>query len=365
MGLGTGRVILSSIDHPVLGELLGDPELAPLLAGEAEIQAMVRIEAELARAQAAEGLIPADAAVAIQAVCGSFRADLGALRAATARDGVPVPELVGQLRAALGEPFARWLHVGATSQDLVDTSLLLRLRSATALLDARLDAIARALDALAGRWGERSLMGRTRWRRARPILWADKLASWREPLLRHRQRLVELAPRLFRVQLGGAVGDRAELGPQGRAVADRLADALGLGRAERATHAERDGIAELACWLALVAGSLGKLGQDVAILAQDEVAEVHLEGAGRSSAMPHKSNPVAAEVLVALARFAALQASAAHQALVHEGERSGAAWTLEWLALPPLVMTAGASTRQALRLLVQLRLPEPGTDAPG
>ncbi|MCL6608091.1 MAG: hypothetical protein K6T74_08375 [Geminicoccaceae bacterium] len=139
--------------------------------------------------------------------------------------------------------------------------------------------------------------------------------------------------------------------------ADRLADALGLARSARAGHSERDALAELATWLALVAGSLGKLGADVAILAQDEVGELVIEGGGGSSAMPGKVNPIAAEILVALARYATTLASGVQHALVHENERSGRAWTLEWLLVPQLCVATGASTRLAARLLASLRLP--------
>jgi 3-carboxy-cis,cis-muconate cycloisomerase len=352
-------VSVCAFDHPILGGLLGDREIAEALSVEAELEAMLRFEAALARAQAEAGLIPIAAADAIAETCAGFRPDLGRLAAGTARDGVLVPELVRQLRAAIGEPHAAHLHKGATSQDLIDTALLVRLRRALAVLDRRLGNLIDRLGALENLWGARRLMGRTRMRRAEPVSWAHKLASWREPLVRHRERLGELRPRLLRLQLGGAVGDRAALGPNARAIAAAVADALELERAERATHSERDGFGELAGWLALVAGSLGKLGQDVALLAQDEVAELVVEGGG-SSAMPHKVNPVPAEVLVALARYAASLAAAVHQAMVHENERSGAAWTLEWLALPPLLATAGAATLRAHDLLDRLRLPEAG-----
>ncbi len=348
-----------AFDHPVLGGLLGDPDIAEALSFEAELEAMLRFEAALARAEADAGLIPAAAADAIEATCGRFHPDRDRLVAGAARDGVLVPELVRQLRAAVGEPHAVHLHKGATSQDLIDTALLVRLRRALAILDRRLEALIGRLAALEELWGARRLVGRTRMRRAEPVSWAHKLASWREPLVRHRERLAELRPRLLLLQLGGAVGDRAALGPKARVIADAVADALGLKRAERATHSERDGFGELAGWLALVAGSLGKFGQDVALLAQDEVAELFVVGGG-SSAMPHKVNPVAAEVLVALARYAASLAGAVHQAMVHENERSGAAWTLEWLALPPLLATTGVATLRASDLLDQMRLPEAG-----
>ncbi len=173
----------------------------------------------------------------------------------------------------------------------------------------------------------------------------DRLRSWAAPLERHRRRLDALRPELLVVQLGGPAGSLAALGPAAEAVRRALATRLGLADAPQ-WHSQRDRIAALGSALAGIAGSLGKFGQDVALMAQagDEIA---LAGGGGSSAMPHKQNPVAAEMLVALARFAAVQLSGLHQALVHEQERSGAAWTLEWLLLPPLLLATGAATRIA------------------
>jgi len=196
-------------------------------------------------------------------------------------------------------------------------------------------------------------------RRALPITAADKLDAWTQPLLRHEQRLAELSPRLLVVQFGGPVGTRDGLNGRGATVAAGLAMRLGLGAAP-CWHTARDTIVEFGGWLALLCGSLGKIAQDVALLTQDEVGAVRLAGGGGSSAMPHKSNPVAAEVLVALARMAASQAGSLGQALVAENERSGAAWTLEWMLLPPLAVAAAASLRHAQAMLPSVTFfPEP------
>ena len=153
---------------------------------------------------------------------------------------------------------------------------------------------------------------------------------------------------------GGAAGTLDKLGENANGVMQRLAGRLSLGCAPRPRHSERDGIAAFASWLSLVTGSLGKMGQDVALMAQNEVGEVKLASGGGSSAMPHKVNPVGAETLVALARFNATLVAGMHQSLVHENERSGAAWTLEWLVLPQMVMTAACALRTADRLLRSL-----------
>jgi 3-carboxy-cis,cis-muconate cycloisomerase len=187
-----------------------------------------------------------------------------------------------------------------------------------------------------------------------PIVAADKLRGWREPLVRHIRRVDELRPRLLVVQLGGAVGNREGLEGKADMIVAELARLLGLG-AGPCWHVERDALAEFASWLSLVTGTLGKIGADIALMAQNEIGEVKLAEGGGSSAMPHKSNPVGAEALVALARFNATMLGAQHQSLVHGNERSGAAWTLEWLVLPQMVVAAGAALNLAARLCDRLQ----------
>lgn len=348
---------VAPFDHPFLSLLLGDAEIAALFAAEADLAAQLAFERALAEAEAEAGVIPAEAAAAIGRAIDGFAIDPASFADAVRRDGVVVPDLVARLRAAVGAPHGPHVHKGATSQDVIDCSLLVRARRAAAILDRRLAELVAGFDALANREGDRILSGHTRMQKARPITLRHKIAGWREPLLRHRARLAEIGPRLFRVQFGGAVGNRAELGEAAAAVADGLADRLGLARAPRAFHVERDGLAEFGHWAALVAGSLGKFGADVTLMTQNEVAEATIAGGGGSSAMPEKCNPVAAEILVTLARFTATLQGGLDQALIHENERSGAAWTLEWMILPQMVVATGAATRRAGELLAALRFP--------
>ena len=353
----------SAQDHPIGGALLGDAELGRFFSFEADLAAMLAFERELAGAQAALGLVPPEASAAIAAACDAFVPDIAGLAAGIARDGVIAPTLVARLRAAVGAPHEKHVHKGATSQDVIDTSLTLRLTGVCDLVDARLTALAATLDELTARDGEIPLMGRTRMQRALPIHARDKIRAWRAPLERHRQRLAALRPRLLVVQFGGAVGTRGGLEGMGDAVAAELARRLGLENAP-CWHVERDAIGEFAAWLSLVCGSLGKIGQDIVLMAQNEIGEVRLAGGGGSSAMPHKSNPVGAETLVTLARYAAGLAGTLHQGLVAENERSGAAWTLEWLTLPPLAGAAGAALRHALALCGGLRFVAPEDRTP-
>jgi 3-carboxy-cis,cis-muconate cycloisomerase len=313
---------------------------------DADIAAMLAFEAALAEAQAALGLIPEAAAQWIAEICAGFLPDRAVLAAGVARDGVVAPSLVAQLREAVGEPHGRHLHRGATSQDVIDTSLTIRLKSVCDLLDRRLASLIEILAKLDRRDGAIRLMGRTRMQRALPITAHDKLRAWREPLERSHARLFELKPRLLVVQFGGPVGTRGDLDGKGDALAAELARRLALGEAA-CWHVERDGIGEFASWLALVSGALGKIGQDTALMAQNEIGEVRLAGGGGSSAMKHKSNPVLAEALVTLARFSAGIAGTLLQGLVAENERSGAAWTLEWLTLPQLITATATGLRHA------------------
>lgn len=336
-------------DHPWLSRLLGDDALARQFSIEAEIEAMLRFESALAMAEGREGVIPAEAAAYLGANMSTFAPEVEAIAAATARDGVPVPEFVRQLRGHAGAHGSS-VHFGATSQDVLDTSLVLRLRPVLLELKGRLQRLDAALTDLDRRFGANPLMGRTRLQHALPIRVSDRIAAWREPLPRHLDRLADLEPRLMMLQFGGAAGTLDRLGEKGRAVARRLAEALQLGLPAHAWHSQRDAMAELAGWLSLVSGSLGKLGADFALMAQNALGEVALEDGGRSSAMPHKQNPVAAEILVTLARFNATLVGGMHQSLVHEQERSGSAWTLEWMLLPQMVMATAASLRTALTL---------------
>ena len=342
---------VTPFDHPFLQGLLGDAELAEAFSATTDLRAMLAFETALARAEADEGLIPASAADAIAAACVDFVPDMAALAAATSRDGVVVPALLAALRSRLEPVHARHLHMGATSQDVIDTSLVLRLGPVLDTLDSRLSRLAAALDALARQASDIRVMGRTRMQDALPIALAHRISEWRSPLAHHCERIAGLRPRLLVVQLGGPVGTRETFGDKAEAVVRRVAVSLGLA-AGPCWHSNREPVAELAAVFSLISGSLGKLGADVAIMAL--LGEIKLRSGGSSSAMAHKSNPVGAEILVSLARFNASLLSAAHHPLVHENERSGAAWTLEWLSLPQMAVAAGASLQIASALLPNL-----------
>jgi 3-carboxy-cis,cis-muconate cycloisomerase len=346
---------VSVFDHPILSGLLGDDETAELFSASADLAAMLRFEIALAKGQAAEGVIPAVAAAAIEGACKALEPDMADLRTATAQDGVVVPGLVRQLRARIPGEHASSLHRGPTSQDLIDTSLVLRLREVAKIIERRLDAVDALLDEIDRKFGDRALVARTRMKRALDIRVQDRIAAWRDPLQRHRHRLSEIVPALCVLQMGGPSGTLDPTDEKWPAVVKRLGAELGLPAPETSWQSQRDRLVDFANCLSGITGSLGKLGQDIALMAQDEIAEVELDAGGTSSSMPHKSNPIAAETLVALARFNAVQISAMHHAMIHEQERSGAAWTLEWMVLPSICVGAAVALRTATGLLGRIR----------
>jgi 3-carboxy-cis,cis-muconate cycloisomerase len=214
---------------------------------------------------------------------------------------------------------------------------------------------------LARRYRSSLMAGRTHSQQALPIPFGLKVAGWLAPLLRHRQRLAELKPRLLVVQLGGAAGTLAALGELGRNVQAEVAADLNLGVPLMPWHSQRDSLAEVAGWLSLVSGSLAKMAQDVILLAQSEVGEVR-ESAdpwrGGSSTMPQKSNPIASELIIAAARTNASLLAAMHQALVQEHERASHGWQVEWLNLPPMFALTSAALDKAVFLSQHLVVDE-------
>ncbi|MBA8881923.1 3-carboxy-cis,cis-muconate cycloisomerase [Phyllobacterium myrsinacearum] len=343
---------ISPFDHPFLSGLLGTQAATDWFSASVEIAAMLDFEAALAQAAAEEGVISSEAAGAIALACQSFEPDMAALEAASARDGVVVPELVRQLRATIAGEYRNALHFGATSQDVIDSSLMIRLKPVVAYLRNGLGDVIAGLDHLGTAFGPNNLMGHTRMQAAIPITVRDRIDAWRAPLLRDTLRLAFLMQSFPALQFGGAAGTLEKLGPKAGAVRRRLAIALDL-HDEPQWHSQRDRIADFASFLSLVTGSLGKIGQDIALLAQSG-DEISLSRGGGSSAMPHKQNPVQAELLVTLGRYNATQLSGMHQALVHEQERSGSAWTLEWLILPSMVTATATSLRTTTGLLASI-----------
>lgn len=337
-------------DLSLTASLLGDKRVAAHFSPAAEIAAMLRFEAALAEAEAETGIIKPEAARAITAGVDGFVPDMEALRRAYRRDGVLVPDLLRQLRAAIGEPHGKALHLGATSQDVTDTGLMMRLRAVLEDCAVRLEKLIDTLDSLAKRDGEVALIAHTRMQAALPFTVADKIATWAAPLRSHKERIARLSRETLAIQLGGPIGTGGSFEGKWPEISHSLARRLDLAHAEP-WHSDRSRIVDIAQGFALLSGTLGKIGQDAALLAQSEVGALVIAGGGASSAMPHKANPVAAELMVTLARLNAGHLGTLTQAVIHENERSGAAWTLEWAVLPQMAEAAGAGLEMAQTLV--------------
>lgn len=331
------------------GGLFSDPDLAAVMGAPAQIAAMGRVEAALARTQGRLGMIPAEAADRIAGIADRFAPDPATLIAAAATAGIPAQAYVAALKKACGEDGA-FAHYGATSQDIQDSALILQLRDALAVIEDRLTALCRELAAQAEAHGDQPIPARTRFQIAAPTTLGAKIAVWQAPLSRHLARLDELRPRLLTLSLHGAAGTGAAFGEGAAALRADVARELGLGSAEVPWHAARDTVAELAGWLSLVTGSLGKIGTDLILLGQSEIGEIRAGTGGGSSTMPQKSNPVAAEALVTIARLNAGGVGMMHGAMIHAQERDGSALGVEWQTLPDMVVRTGAGLRLALDL---------------
>ncbi|MEQ8357302.1 MAG: 3-carboxy-cis,cis-muconate cycloisomerase [Kiloniellaceae bacterium] len=352
---------LLPFDSALLGPLLSDPETAAWLDDAAQLSAMLAFEAALARAEGRCGVIPEAAAARIAEVAAALDADPAELAEGTARDGIPVPALVAALRRAVGGDAAQYVHWGATTQDAMDSGLVLRLRQILDIFDARLARLNGRLADLAGAERRTVMLARTRGQQATPTTFGLKAAGWLAPLQRHRARLQALRPRLEMLSFGGAVGNLSALGGKGLEVEAALAEILELAAPAVPWHSQRDGLVELGCWLGLVSGGLGKIAGDILLLCQNEVGELR-EGdhngqrGGGSSTLPQKSNPVKSEAVLALSRHAAGLTGQMQLTAFHAHERDGAAWQQEWLLLPQIIAAAGAALVQAQALLAGLQV---------
>jgi len=320
---------------PLLMPMLSDKDAVQLCSADAELAAILKFEIELAYAQEAAGVVPIGTAKAVAVACAHVELSGPEFEAALATDGVVVPAIVAALKTAVGPAVAHHVHAQATSQDAVDTAFMMRAAAVVAFIRQHIAASHETLLQLDTKFGARSLMGRTRMQRALAITVADRLNAWQQGLAAADAALEHLH---FPLQLSGAVGTQ-----DNHAVKTHMAAALELSVLSHTWQTNRAPMLAIGNACAGLTGALGKVGADIALMAQNELAEITLRGGGASSAMPHKQNPVKAEMLVALARYNASLLSALHNAAVHEQERSGAAWTLEWLVLPQMLCaTAGA-----------------------
>jgi 3-carboxy-cis,cis-muconate cycloisomerase len=317
--------------------------VAEAVGERAWLQAMLDFEVALARAQAELHLIPHGAAETIAAAAHAEDFDAAAIGAAAARGGNPAQPLVRALTAAVASPSARGhVHKGATSQDVIDTAAMLVTRVALDLTLVDLRAAADAAAVLARDHRDTPMAARTLLQQAVPTTFGLKAAGWMVALDAAADRLEAVRSTRLAVQLGGAAGTLASLGPQGPAVVRELARLLGLAEPLLPWHTDRTRVGELAGALGEAAGAIAKPARDVTLLSQTEVGEVREGAGGGSSTMPHKQNPVASISALACARRAPALAGALLGSMDHEHERAAGAWHAEWAPLMDLLVAVGA-----------------------
>jgi 3-carboxy-cis,cis-muconate cycloisomerase len=329
--------------------LFSTAEMCALFSSSAHVQAMLAFEAALAHAEAQAGIIPQKAAALIAASCKVELFDVAALYGEAALAGTPAIPLVRMLTEQVAGDAQKFVHWGATSQDTIDSALMLQMRDGLSLLAGGLLGICEVCAALAERYRETPMVGRTLLQQALPITFGLKAARWLAATTRQVRALRERQKLSLAVQLGGAAGTLASLGNDGPRVVELLASKLGLPAPELPWHTERERVAEIATTLGSMAGTMAKIADDVVLLAQSEIGEASegsAPGKGGSSAMPQKRNPVDAVAGRAAARLAIGIVPVILSAMEQEHERAAGGWQTEWAALPALFRyTAGAVER--------------------
>jgi 3-carboxy-cis,cis-muconate cycloisomerase len=337
------------LDSILFRDAFGTGAMRDLFSDHALIGRYIEVEVALARAEARCGVIPADAAETIARESRLERIDFDHMRHETDIVGYPILPLVHQLVAVCGDA-GRYLHWGATTQDIMDTANVLQIRAALDLVDADIRTLRQILADLALKHRDTPMAGRTHLQQALPVTFGYKAAVWLAMFDRHQQRLAELRPRVQVVEFAGAAGTLASLGTAsgnlGFEVQAALAEELGLGVPATTWHVARDGFAEAVNLLALVTGSLGKIALDIMIMASTEFAEVYepfVKGRGASSTMPQKRNPISSELMLAAAKAVRQHAGLMVDAMIQDFERATGPWHAEWVALPEsFILTAGA-----------------------
>jgi 3-carboxy-cis,cis-muconate cycloisomerase len=313
------------------------------------LQRMLDFEAALSRAEAKAGVIPTAAVPLVEAKCRVELFDFQALANATASAGnlaIPMVQQLTALVASEDPEAARYVHWGATSQDVIDTGLVLQLRDAFDWMEPQLHALGDAIAKLADRHRTTLMVARTLLQQALPMTFGLKAAGWLDAVARHLVRLREIRGRDLTLQFGGAAGTLAALRAKGPAVAGALADELKLPQPNAPWHSHRDRLAEVATVLGLLAGTLGKIARDVTLLMQTEVGEVREPSGndrGRSSTMPHKHNPVGSVVALAAATRLPGLVSTMLAAMIPDHERGVGGWHAEWETLGDIVTLTGGS----------------------
>lgn len=346
------------LDSRFLGSLFSTPAMRATFADTAYLERYTETEVALAIAEGKLGLIPADAAQAIAENAPKIKLDLPRLERETHNVGYPILPLVHQLAEGLGEA-GKYLHWGATTQDIMDTALVLQLRKGLELIEVDLRGVAVQLRRLSLEYRDTPMAGRTHLQHALPITFGLKTAIWLGMVERNLERLHQLRPRVLVGQFAGAGGTLASLGNRGLEVQAAMMEELKLGVPITTWHTARDGLAETAQWLGLVTASLAKIALDVSLMMTNEFGEVFepfVQGRGASSTMPQKRNPISCEVMIGAAKTVRHLAGLALDGAVQDFERATGPWQAEWVALPEAFLHTAGAASQALFMLSGLEV---------
>jgi 3-carboxy-cis,cis-muconate cycloisomerase len=341
----------TALDSAIFRNVFGNEAMRNVWSDGNRIQKYLDFEAALARAQAKLKIIPQEACDEIVKHCTVDRFDIDKLRKETERIGYPVLPVVAQLVKLCKGGLGEWCHWGATTQDITDTATVMQIRESLDLIEQDIGAISDSLAALAKKYRDTPMAGRSNLQQAVPITFGYKCATYLAAFERHKQRLKQLRERVLVFEFGGAAGTLSSLGKDGLRTQVELAKELKLAQPEIAWHTVHDRIAEVGCFLGLVTGTCGKIAFDVKLLMQTEVEEVYEpfhEGRGSSSTMPQKRNPISCVYITAQTGVIRTQVAALLNAMEQDHERATGQWEIEWIVLPEIfVLTAGclAQTR--------------------
>lgn len=338
----TSTTVLDSI---LFRDAFGTPAMREVFSDFNLISRYAEVEIALAKAEARCGVIPAEAALEIAKRTDVSAFDFDLLRRETDIVGYPILPLVHQMVKQCGEA-GRYVHWGATTQDIMDTAVILQVRAGLEIIEKDVTELRGILAGLSKRYRDTPMAGRTHLQQALPVTFGYKTAIYLAMFDRHAERLAQLKPRVLVGQFAGAAGTLASLGTKGFEVQQALCEELGLGVPVSTWHVARDGLAEVMNFFGLVTGSLGKIALDIMMMASTEFGEVHepfVKGRGASSTMPQKRNPISSELMLAAAKGVRQHAGLMLDAMVQDFERATGPWHAEWLAIPEsFVLTAGS-----------------------
>ena len=343
-------------DSALFRDMFGTAEMRDVFSDEALVGRYLEAEAALARAQARVGVVPKDAAETIDLASRSLKIDYDKLRHETEIVGYPILPLVHQLSAAAGEA-GRFVHWGATTQDIMDTGNVLQIRAALSIVERDLSELRNILADLARKYRDTPMAGRTHLQQALPVTFGYKAAVWLSSIDRHIERIEQARPRVLVGEFSGAAGTLASIGEGGLQMQKLFCEELGLNQPSITWHVARDGITEAVTLLGLITGTLGKIATDVMMMSATEFGELSepfVPGRGASSTMPQKRNPISSELMLAAAKAVRQHVATMLDGMIHDFERATGPWHLEWVSLPESFLLTASSLANAKFMLAGL-----------